>query len=152
MMRWVIAIAFLLSPQLVQPAAAQARASSEPLASSGLPAMCGESSQTVLLSAPALGSAWQTSMASALDEGSPAPAPGNDAQTAWCISPDDPRCAPRDAGTPLHPQRSLPPLCDVASVRASQPEFSEAPTVALLARLGAPRPGVSLRVERPPRS
>lgn len=147
MMRWVIAIALLLGTPLVQPAAAYARASSADSSMAGLPAMCGDASQTVLLStAPALGQTWQ---------GPPltphlAAEPVDDGQTAWCVSPDDPRCAPRDAGSPLHTQRSLPPLCELGSLRSPQPVCSESSAVALRARLGAPRAGVRVRLERPP--
>ena len=154
MKRWVIAVALLLSPALVQPAAAHARASgsasTKESSASALPAMCGDAAQTVLFSsgAPALSSAWQVSplavplSAEAADDG----------QTAWCVSPDDPRCAPRDAGAPLHTQRSLLQLCDFVSVRTPQPACIESNQVALLARLGAPRAGVSVRLERPPRA
>jgi hypothetical protein len=147
MKRWVIVIALLLSPMLVQPAAAHARASTAESNAAALPAMCGDSAQTVLLStgAPALSSAWQASPLAV-------PEAADDGQTAWCVSPDDPRCAPRDAGTPLQTQRSLLQLCDFASVRAPQPASIETDEVALLARLGAPRAGVSMRLERPPRA
>ena len=168
-MRWVIAIALLLSPLLLQPAAALARVSSSDMpAYGGLPAMCGDASQTVLFSSggPALGSARQGSMpvsiqvslqvpvTSAADAAAALPRDHDDAdaQTAWCISPDDPRCAPRDAGAPLHTQRGLLQLCDFASLRTPEPACTETNAVALLARLCAPRAGVSLRLERPPRA
>lgn len=147
MMRWVIAVALLLGAPLVQPAAALARAS----AADSLPAMCGDASQTVLFSAAAL---WVTEAARP-GASSHAPFvavdPPDDGQTAWCVSADDPRCAPRDLGAPIQSQRGLTPLCELGSLRAPQPPCFEAHAAAPLALLGVPRAGVSMRLDRPPR-
>jgi len=152
MKRWVIAIALVWSTPLALPAAAHARAPAP--VTDGLPAMCGDASQTVLFStaAPAFGSVWQVA---SLAQHVAADPTSDEGQTAWCVSPDDPRCAPRDTGdtgAPLHSQRSLPPLCDVGSLGAPAPACTETDSVALLARLGAPRAGVGVRLERPPRA
>ena len=153
MKRWVIAFALVLSPVLLQPAAAHARAASAESSAATVPAMCSEAAQTVLFAQFAAPDASQLfapdapqltlrTSADASDEG----------QIAWCVSSDDPRCAPRDAGSPLQTQRSLPQLCDFVSLRTPQPACIETDSVALLARLGAPRAGVSMRLERPPRA
>jgi hypothetical protein len=151
MKRWVIAIALLLGAPLVQPAAAHARASTADGAAA-LPAMCGDASQTLLFSPAAL---WATE-ASRPGAASHAPLvavdPADDGQTAWCVSSDDPRCAPRDLGAPLQSQRSLSPLCEMGSVRPAQPPCFETQAVTPRAFLGAPRAGVSVRLDRPPRA
>jgi hypothetical protein len=76
----------------------------------------------------------------------------DDAPPAWCISPDDPRCAPHDQGAPLQGQRAHVPMQDVTAMH--WPELAANSCAANLRpeQLGAPSAGVGLRIERPPRT
>jgi hypothetical protein len=84
--------------------------------------------------------------------GAAAPAPLRDDELPWCVSADDPRCAP------LHSDPARLGSDTSIAFTASQPGAqSVAPQprrpAAWTARSGlAPRPGVSARVERPPRA
>jgi hypothetical protein len=158
MSRWVIAIALTWSAWAVQqPQVAQAHARASLSADLG-PAMCGEGSQTVLPEELVLGRALsqtQTVTApvqAALVEGGAMndEAAQDEGPLAWCISPDDPRCAPRDQSAPLDSPRLVVPMQDAAAMR--WPELAAQSGVATLRpeQLGAPRAGAGLRVERPP--
>lgn len=157
MSRWVIAIALTWSAwALQQPAVVQARS----LLSSELgSAMCGENSQTVSWEELALGRAVShpsLTAASADEHAAPLPlrtaaAAEDDAPPAWCISPDDPRCAPRDQSAPLDGPRAHVPMQDVTAM--SWPDLAaDSGSDKLRPRqLGALRAGVELHLERPPR-
>lgn len=158
MFRWVIAIALSWSAWAVQqPAVAHARSS---LSSELGPAMCGEGAQTVLPEELTLGRAVsQAPVQGASDEriaaavsGMRAPATQDEGPPAWCISPNDPRCAPRDQSSPLQGPRAHVPMQDVTAMR--WPELAAESGNAKLRPLplGAARPGVGLRLERPPRA
>lgn len=155
MSRWVIAIALTWSAWAVQqPAVAHARS----LLSSELgPAMCGEGAQTLWLEelaelalgravslapAPSASATTTSGLVAAHDDGPP----------AWCISPDDPRCAPRDQGSPMQGPRAHVPMQDVTAMR--WPELAAESGNAKLRplSLGAARSGVQQRLERPPRA
>lgn len=77
--------------------------------------------------------------------------PLQDTPIAWCLSPDDPRCAPRDAGSPSAPHFAQPQWNSTGSVELLDVRAIAAQTVARIWQLGAARPGYSGRVERPPR-
>ena len=168
MSRWVIAIALSWSAwALVQPAVVHARAL---LSSELAPAMCGEGSQTVWREDIALGRALSVSAAddnatsTLLRTAAAHGALGthgareandaheaDDAPVAWCISPDDPRCAPRDQGAPLDGPRGHVPMQDVAAMRWPELAANSGNSSLPPQQLGAPRAGVGLRLERPPR-
>jgi hypothetical protein len=153
MSRWVIAIALSWSAWAVQqPAVAHARSQ---LSSELGAAMCGEGSQTVLLEELTLGRALSSAAAPiVLDEDAPvlrARAQQDDAPPAWCISPDDPRCAPRDQSAPLQGPRALVPMQDAAAMRWPELAAESGSSILRAEQLGAPKAGVGLRVERPPR-
>lgn len=150
MSRWVIAIALSWSAWVAaQPAVAHAR----PLLSSELgAAMCGDGSQTMSWEDFALGRLLTTEEHGTSLQLRAAAAEPDDAPPAWCISPDDPRCAPRDQSAPLDGPRAHVPMQDVTAMR--WPDLAaDSGNVGLGPELpGAPRAGVGLRLERPPRA
>ena len=165
MSRWVIAIALSWSAWVAaQPAVAHAR----PLLSTELGlAMCGDGSQTVswedLTLSRALSQGSQGSQGShgvlavSVAEDSAAAMPlrtavaeEDEAPPAWCISPDDPRCSPRDQSAPLDGPRGQVPMQDVTAMR--WPDLAaESGNGLRPEQLGAARAGVALLIERPPR-
>ncbi|HET8938755.1 MAG TPA: hypothetical protein VFN67_35160 [Polyangiales bacterium] len=169
MSRWVIAIALSWSAWAVQqPAVAHARSS---LSSELGPAMCGEGAQTLLPEELTLGRALSQlppQSAAAADERATAAVSGvraaalasgvrlaatqDDGPPAWCISPDDPRCAPRDQSSPMQGPRAHVPMQDVTVMR--WPELAAESGSAQLRPLplGAARPGIGMRLDRPPRA
>ena len=161
MSRWVIAIALTWSTWAVQqPAVAHARWQSSELG----PAMCGEGAQTLLFeelaelvlgravsNAPAL-SAPNNSAATDARNTSGLVAAHDDGPPAWCISPDDPRCAPRDQGSPLQGPRGHVPMQDVTAMRWPELAAESGNNKLRPLPLGAARPGIGLRLERPPRA
>ncbi|HTU57255.1 MAG TPA: hypothetical protein VMF89_02460 [Polyangiales bacterium] len=152
MSRWVIAIALSWSAWVVtQPAVVHAR-------SELAPAMCAAGSQTVWWEDLLLGRALPVSAA----EDNAAPMllrtaavqdthETDDAPIAWCISPDDPRCAPRDQSAPLDGPRGHVPMQDVTAMRWPELAADSGKRNLSPQQLGAPRAGVGLRLERPPR-
>jgi hypothetical protein len=75
----------------------------------------------------------------------------SDDQPAWCISADDPRCAPRDASGAPDVSRGQAPLPAAAEFSLPRPHgVPPAPTLRAV-QLGAPRSGSHVRLERPPR-
>jgi hypothetical protein len=168
MSRWVIAIALSWSAWAVtQPAVVHARAL---LSSELAPAMCAAGSQTVWWEDLLLGRALTVSAAHDVED-SAAPillrtAAGHDvrdgqdardvheaddAPIAWCISPDDPRCAPRDQSAPLDGPRGHVPMQDVTAMRWPDLAADSGKSNLSPEQLGAPRAGVGLRLDRPPR-
>lgn len=166
MSRWVIAIALSWSAwALTQPAVVHARAL---LSSELAPAMCGAGSQTVWWEDLLLGRALSVSAAD--DNAEPtllrttaahgvhaahdahAARDADDAPIAWCISPDDPRCAPRDQSAPLDGPRGHVPMQDVTAMRWPELAADSGKSNLSPQQLGAPRAGVGLRLERPPRA
>lgn len=165
MSRWVIAIALTWSAWAAQqPAVVHARS----LLSSELgPAMCGEGAQTVLpeelaelalgravshtpaLSAPTIVPTTPTTDARSA---SGLVAAHDDGPPAWCISPDDPRCAPRDQSSPLQGPRAHVPMQDVTAMRWPELAAESGNDKLRSLPLGAASPGVGLRIERPPRA
>ena len=77
--------------------------------------------------------------------------PLEDNPIAWCVSPDDPRCAPRDAGSPSDPNFAQLQLSPSGSVELPDMRTSGVRSVTRFWQLGAARPGIRDRVERPPR-
>jgi len=145
----VVTVIVVLWVALAQPVAAQIRVPSSPetpLGSSANPAMCGDNAQLATLEDLFTGrlaepGGWQWQSKS--EDGQ---------QPAWCISPDDPRCAPRDAGAPLYSQRASAPACGIdgmnlVTLRAMALSSAHPPV-----QLSAPRHGVRSSVERPPRA
>lgn len=126
----------LLVALALQPAAASARAAAGPID----PAICDETSQSFALN-------------DLLVEGLPVTVvlAGDDPPPAWCLTPDDPRCSPRDASAPLHNHLLLVPLCDYEQVKLPQLRGLEPDSVPAAVQLGAALPGIAGRVERPPR-
>lgn len=151
MPRWLIAVAFAWATWAVQqPDVAYARAS---LISEFGPAMCSEGSQTVLSesfgfaralsllsAAPAASTEEHVAVAVAEDEG----------PIAWCISPDDPRCTPRDQGAPLQSQSAHTPMQDASAMQFPELAYGRSVVTLKPIQLGAPRAGVGIRLERPP--
>lgn len=91
----------------------------------------------------------EAEQARADDGGARAEAP---VEVLWCVSSDDPRCAPRDEA-PNDGPRAFD-ASHGASAAADAPRIADAPSAAAGPRgpeTGA-RPGVRPRVERPPRS
>jgi|GEM_PF-5691088 len=159
MSRWVIAIALSWSAwALEQPAVAHARAL---LSSELAPAMCGEGSQAVWWEDLALGRALTLSaseenaapilLRTAAAHEAHAAEDADDAPVAWCISPDDPRCAPRDQSAPLDGPRGTVPMQDVTAMRWPELAANSGKSSLSPEQLGAPRAGEGLRLERPPR-
>lgn len=142
MSRVALAIASLFVALAQQPAAAHALA----------PAMCDDASQPFVLASlvPAGPSAsaertLQPQVAHAL--------PSESEETpAWCVTPNDPRCSPRDTSTPMQGQLLLVPLCDFEVVKLPQLRSLDVARAPSSPELGAVRPGVYARVERPPRT
>ena len=154
MSRVAIAVAGLWIALAQQPAAAHARNASMPDAlAPNVPMMCGDASQPfVLVSlAPSVGlererpSELQPQVAHALPS-------ENEEQPAWCVTPNDPRCSPRDTSTPLQGQLLIVPLCDFAVVKLPQLRSIDVASAPPSPELGAVRPGIRDRVERPPRA
>jgi hypothetical protein len=121
---------------LAQPVAAQA--------TSVNPAMCGDNSQLATLEGMIPGrhvepAGWQ-------------PKSEDGQQTAWCISPDDPRCAPRDAGAPLYSQRGAVPACGIDCTELVSLRPTELTLVHPPVQMSAARHGVRNSVDRPPRA
>jgi len=71
---------------------------------------------------------------------------------AWCISPDDPRCAPRDAGSPLFTHRLSPLAQAAAHFVGAAPAESAWVIPAAPMRQGHALAGVQRSLERPPRA
>jgi hypothetical protein len=143
MTRVALSMAWMLAALAFSPAGAHARGT----ATAVEPAICDETSLPVVLS-------------ELLVEGRPvagaeaAPlrqAQEDDAPPAWCLTPDDPRCAPRDASAPLHTQAQLVPLCGYEEGKLPQLRALEPASVPRSVQLGAAMSGIALRVERPPR-
>jgi hypothetical protein len=156
MPRWLIAIAFAWAAWAVQqPGLAYAHARSSLISEFG-PAMCSEGSQTVLPEGFAFGRARTLLLSAA--PASPGTADGraavavdeDEGPIAWCISPDDPRCTPRDQGAPLQNQRAHTPMQDVSALQFPELAFGHSGVTLKPGQLGAPRAGVGLRLERPP--
>lgn len=97
------------------------------------------------------GSSASTGAHSALASSAFSP-PSDDSPPAWCISPDDPRCAPRDQGAPLQGQRAHAPVQDVSGFALPELSARSAENAWRAVRLGAPRAGVGFQIERPPRA
>lgn len=161
MSRWVIAIALTWSAWAVQqPAVALARST---FSSELGPAMCGEGALTVLFDEltpgrPLTLGPQQSTPTREGDEDqgtlrtSANPAlTQDDAPPAWCFSPDDPRCAPRDQSAPSQAPRGQVPMQDAAAM--PRPELAAVSGVEKLRSLplGAVRAGVGMQLERPPR-
>jgi hypothetical protein len=75
----------------------------------------------------------------------------DESQPAWCMAPDDPRCAPRDVGASTESSRiplPPPPAADQFGLRLRPAEAVASPHVL---QLGAACSGVHVRLERPPR-
>jgi hypothetical protein len=146
MIRWVVAIAMCWATSAaMQPAVAHARA---PLSSELDMAMCGEGAQT--LSFEDLTPGRPLTVSPVLvdrDE-----APSDEGPLAWCISPDDPRCSPRDQSAPLQSPRALVPMQDAAAMRWPALAALSGSDTLRPQQLGAPRAGVGLRLDRPPRA
>lgn len=150
MVRWVIAIALSWSAwALEQPAVAHAR----PLSSELSAAMCGDGSQTVSRDDLALGRVLSLGAISASEDNPKraAAAEADDTAPAWCISPDDPRCAPRDQSAPLDGPRAQVPVQDVTAMRFPELAAESGKGRLRSQPLGAARAGVALLIERPPR-
>jgi hypothetical protein len=143
MTRVAIAIASMWIALAQQPAAAHARNASAPEALA--PAMCSDASQPFVLAST-----------SALDGVQPQAAHAqpseNDEQPAWCVTPNDPRCSPRDTSTPIHGQLLLVPLCDFEVVKLPQLRSIDLASTPASTELGALRPAIRGRLERPPRT
>ena len=77
--------------------------------------------------------------------------PLEDSPIAWCVSPDDPRCAPRDAGSTSDRNFAQLQLSPSGSVELPDMRLGQVQNVTRFWQLGAARPGVYDRVERPPR-
>jgi len=81
---------------------------------------------------------------------SEAPSPVRDEDLPWCASAEDPRCAPLHGDSSSIRMALRHPLAATASPVAERPtgsgDFTFTPDVGLIAR-----PGISNRVERPPR-
>ena len=161
MSRWVIAIALSWSAwALTEPAVAHARSVLTLTLSSELgPAMCGDGAQPMSWGDFALGRVFSQStltVSAAEDSGAPvllrtAAAEQDDAPPAWCISPDDPRCAPRDQSAPLDGPRGHVPMPDVTAMRWPDLAADSGNEGLRSTQLGAARAGVGLLLERPPR-
>jgi hypothetical protein len=151
MPRWLIAVAFAWATWAVQqPEVAHARAS---LISEFGPAMCSEGSQTVLSEGFAFGRALSllsAAPAASDDEHVAAAVAEDEGPIAWCISPDDPRCTPRDQGSPLQSQSAHTPLQDASEMQLPELAFGRGIVTLKPTQLGAPRAGVGIRLERPP--
>jgi len=123
-------------------------------------AMCGDGSQLMSWEDFALGRAFsQNTLAVSVAEDSGAPvlprtaaAEQDDAPVAWCISPDDPRCAPRDQSAPVDGPRAHVPVQHVTAKRWPDLAADSGSDKLRPAQLGAARAGVGLSIERPPRA
>jgi hypothetical protein len=156
MNRWAITLVWVWSACVAfgQPAVAHARG----LISSELsPLMCDEGAQTLV--SVELGPARRTSeslsgRAIFIEErgtaGPRAAAAGAEEQPAWCVSPDDPRCAPRDAGAPVQVQRAQAPVSSAHTLVFPRPVWPIFESPAPIVVPGAARGGVLLVLERPP--
>jgi hypothetical protein len=129
---------------LAQPASARAPASSELVAGAAsrgvMPAMCGDAIAN-FVRAPRTGN---------LADVSALPLDDTDSPVAWCLTPDDPRCAPRDASSLPDPRSAPTPLSASVSLQPDSPR-GEQISVPRALPLGAARSGSQGRVERPPR-
>ena len=163
MPRWLIAVALTLATWAVQqPGVAHARST---LISEFGPAMCSEGSQAVLLDGVGFGRSLallsaapspSALLSAGVDERAgmlaDAGADEQEGPIAWCISPDDPRCAPRDQseGSPLQGLRAHTSMQDVSASKFPALAFGRSVVTFRPVQLGAPRAGVGLRLERPP--
>jgi hypothetical protein len=115
--------------------------------------ICDEGAQTVLL-VEDLGAVrahhWVEERGGSLGSLERAPAASGDEQLAWCVSPDDPRCAPRDAGAPLQVQRAQAPVYFSITQALPEPMWLVPGAPCAAVQLGAPRAGVQVQLERPP--
>ena len=154
MSRWVLAIALSWSVWVAaQPALVHARVS---LSSELGSAICGEGSQTVswdeLLSGSEERRMPELQRTLVSQYGQNGQADDSDPPPAWCISASDPRCAPRDQGAPLDGPSAHLPMQDVTAMRWPDLAAQSGDSSLSAEQLGAPRAGVGLRLERPPRS
>jgi hypothetical protein len=129
---------------LAQPASARAPVSSElgaGAASRGvMPAMCGDTVANFVRAA----------RSGNLADFAPLPLDESDGSVPWCLTPDDPRCAPRDASSLPDPSRAPVPLSASVCPQLGSPR-GEQISVPRASPLGAARSGSQGRVERPPR-
>jgi len=71
---------------------------------------------------------------------------------AWCISPDDPRCAPRDTGSSLSTHRLSPLVQASAHVSTEAPVCRELAVPVAFIYPGCVLAGVERSLERPPQA
>jgi hypothetical protein len=78
----------------------------------------------------------------------------DDAPLAWCMSSDDPRCAPLDTGAPYSAQRAATSACAGGAVEVQAFDLHRNSVAAKFGsvELYSPRAGVHLSIERPPRA
>jgi hypothetical protein len=122
--------------------------------------MCSEGSQTVLMEGFAFARARTLLSAApavvvstpvaAAEERMGLTAGDDEGPPAWCISPDDPRCSPRDQSAPVQSQRANAPLQNASIVQFPELAFGRSVDTLRPVQLGAPRSGVGIRLERPP--
>lgn len=149
MSRVALAIAGLFVALAQQPAAAHALA----------PAMCDDASQPFVLASPVSSGVERmqplhaSRNATELQPEAARALPSESEETpAWCVTPNDPRCSPRDTSTPLQGQLLIVPLCDFEVVKLPQLRSLDVASTPPSPELVAVRPGVRGRIERPPRS
>jgi hypothetical protein len=132
---------------LAQPAGVHARAvfdetqTPDAAARSGLPAICDETPMNSGLAADGGG---------AVDSAWPSVPPLEEGPVAWCLTPDDPRCSPRDASSLPDASQAPLPLNASRALRLPEPRGQNLP-VPYSEPLGAALAGSHSRVERPPR-
>lgn len=116
------------------------------------PSMCvdGQATQSQQQLTEALTSQHMLGILRGIDDA--VPAKQDDNQTAWCISPDDPRCAPRETSTPLDTLRASVPACDFTAVTTLRISYDGVVVDHAACVLGAPLSGVHGSLERPPRA
>lgn len=75
-----------------------------------------------------------------------------DGPPAWCITPDDPRCSPRPQGAPMHEEHAPAAMHGAVKLTVSEQFGCSGADQTFLPARGAPRAGVSFRLERPPQT